>query len=932
MTPVPVCALGLAALAAVQGSTELRRPFSLHGIWEGRVEPNPALFHEGLPQGGVDTGWTRLPIPSVFEETRAFADSPGGVVFLRCPFTFDRAPDPARRYRLRAGRVVESCRVWLNGAEVGEHHGGDVPIEWDLTGLIVKGKNLLVLAVSRELQGLPPGLPPLGALLDGITIEETSAWTLDDLTCACVPGEAAGVVEVGLEVSSTANDPAPLTVHLEVFSPAGGAAVATADLSFELAPRSRSTPSAHLAVPNAAPWEPANPTLYTAKATLLHAGVPVDARLVKFGFRSVEIRGEAFVLNGKPVKLKCATDAGYETGTWLRPTGMFDSRRKVKALKDAGFNAIRVPGRLPPRALVDAANELGLLVLAEPAVRGAEVVWVPLPAPRGFVPFPLPNLREPGARAARILEEQVRRDRNDPCVVWWGIVDGALALRRLVKSLDRDAIVSRNRMLSGSNLFSNPGIDTWQPYLRVRRSVAIPSGFAEAAGLLDLGDRGEFLFVELDAPPALTDTDRLVAGLGGDAWRLEARAFAGRGERRRAAFARGRLGEFFDSPEALVHEWQVLRGEFQRRAIELTRVNVHVGGYSVDFVADAPWAAGAGLFDWFGRPTPSLVLAEIAQRKRRYLAIPERRAGDAKPVHGLVDGVRFRFGALVDGGDPIRLLQVETRRPDELSGYSNTVADERFPYLTQADVGFGGGEGVYVVHPLWIGLEDPTAEQVGVLGIAAPHQPLTTGGPPIVRPRPGWTFAGDTGDLWENEDRFLEIADALDRARDGGVVALFFALTPGSPLVELGCLPPLTLRPARECLHAVAGDPVFAATAIRGPLGDPLNELVPLYTMAGLEASARWTVSIDRDGELAGVDFGRVAVGKGSVILTTLPIAENLTVSPAARRIVSNVVALLEGEAAASAPPLNAAADAARRERLDRLRARFRERRAARGN
>jgi hypothetical protein len=134
------------------------------------------------------------------------------------------------------------------------------------------------------------------------------------------------------------------------------------------------------------------------------------------------------------------------------------------------------------------------------------------------------------------------------------------------------------------------------------------------------------------------------------------------------------------------------------------------------------------------------------------------------------------------------------------------------------------------------------------------------------------------------------------------------------------------LTDAEGLFHAIDGGPVFDKAAVRGSLGDPLNEVAPSHTMRGLSGGERWSVAIDRNGELAGVNFARVPFGKGSVVLTTLRIAESVESSGSARRVVSNVVELLK-----KGGPVKLEADAGAAARLDDLRERYRRRKQARG-
>src|SRR5262249_20577713 len=59
-----------------------------------------------------------------------------------------------------------------------------------------------------------------------------------------------------------------------------------------------------LTVPNAALWGPGEPNLYRLDAEIVRAGSVVDRYTLKTGIRTVEVKGDSLLINGKPVFLK----------------------------------------------------------------------------------------------------------------------------------------------------------------------------------------------------------------------------------------------------------------------------------------------------------------------------------------------------------------------------------------------------------------------------------------------------------------------------------------------------------------------------------------------------------------------------------------------------------------------------------------------------
>lgn len=156
-------------------------------------------------------------------------------------------------------------------------------------------------------------------------------------------------------------------------------------------------------------WSDTEPNLYTLKWTLSAEGAVEDEGEVRVGIRKIEIDPKnGFRLNGVPMKLRggCIHHDNTLLGAAAFPAA---ERRKIEKLKAAGYNAIRTAHNPPSTALLDACDELGMLVLDE-----SFDMW------------------RTGKNAMdyhlwfedwwqRDTESMVKRDRNHPCVYSWSI-------------------------------------------------------------------------------------------------------------------------------------------------------------------------------------------------------------------------------------------------------------------------------------------------------------------------------------------------------------------------------------------------------------------------------------------------------------------------------------------------------------------------------
>ena len=168
-------------------------------------------------------------------------------------------------------------------------------------------------------------------------------------------------------------------------------------------------------------WDVDAPRLYTAELALDQG----DAISIRFGIREAEFRGvDGFFLNGRRLFLHgCNRHESIPgVGNALTPAM---HRYDAQLLKEFGANFVRLSHYPQHPAFLDACDELGILVYAEIAtwksVRGGG--WL--------------------ENARRQLARMIRRDRNHPSVILWGLGNESrrrapyLALTQVVRGLDR---------------------------------------------------------------------------------------------------------------------------------------------------------------------------------------------------------------------------------------------------------------------------------------------------------------------------------------------------------------------------------------------------------------------------------------------------------------------------------------------------------------
>ena len=121
---------------------------------------------------------------------------------------------------------------------------------------------------------------------------------------------------------------------------------------------------AEIVIPDVKLWDEEHPDLYQCRVTLKKEGDVADEAAVSFGMRIVTWSGDGFFVNGNPVLLRGAC-IHHDNGV-LGACAFRDAEwRRVKILKEAGFNAIRSAHNPISKAMLDACDALGMYVMDE---------------------------------------------------------------------------------------------------------------------------------------------------------------------------------------------------------------------------------------------------------------------------------------------------------------------------------------------------------------------------------------------------------------------------------------------------------------------------------------------------------------------------------------------------------------------------------------
>lgn len=338
---------------------------------------------------------------------------------------------PQCRAVLRFDGVYNQARIWVNGHLARTHLGGFTRFECDVTAMLnADAENVLAVGVTDRSDSVSTAsnyafhciggiLRPVSVLIVPETlVEELHVSTPVDedghpsLTLDLRLGGDHQDAELGVELTDPTGSPVDLG--------AGAAGIAAAPDG-----------SVHVQFPvnDAELWSDENPALYDLRITVSGAR-PVSYRQ-RIGFRTVEVRGNTLLVNGRKTILRGVNRHDIDPALGRSSDGTLE-RRDLELFRAANINFVRTSHYPPHPALLEAADELGIYLEVENGVCWAgQFGW---PATQDDPRF-LAEYIEP-------LAEMIAVARNHASVIIWSIGNEStwgenfVRSHELVQSLD----------------------------------------------------------------------------------------------------------------------------------------------------------------------------------------------------------------------------------------------------------------------------------------------------------------------------------------------------------------------------------------------------------------------------------------------------------------------------------------------------------------
>ena len=255
---------------------------------------------------------------------------------------------PEKRHVISFLGVASCLDLYLNGAFVGYSEGAHNTAEFDLTGKLRSGENELVAVVRRWCNGTYLESQDMfrnnGIFRDVLLrIEEpTDFWDIDART-----KKRDGTYSLTMTAETFTDTDVTFTIE-------GGGIRESRTVSAR--DKSASVTFDGLAVTE---WNAEEPTLYD-----IYYETATSCVKERIGFRTVEIQGDVFLLNGRKIKFHGVNhhDTSPVNGYTMTPD---EIERDLLLCKQFNIDMIRTSHYPPDPLLLELADELGLYIVDE---------------------------------------------------------------------------------------------------------------------------------------------------------------------------------------------------------------------------------------------------------------------------------------------------------------------------------------------------------------------------------------------------------------------------------------------------------------------------------------------------------------------------------------------------------------------------------------
>ncbi len=395
-----------------------------------------------------------------------------------------------RRVFIVFGAVKSAMYLWVNGKEVGYSQGSKTPAEWDITGYLQQGENVLAVQVYRWSDGSYLECQDfwrISGIERDVYLYSAPAVRIRDFF---VKGDLDenyqnGIFSLEVELKNAEKDHRAEEHFVEYkLLDSHGKTVISGGQKVKPGWEGLARVTFEKMVENPWKWTAETPHLYTLLITLKDKnGHLKEVTSSKIGFRKVEIKNGVFLINGQRVLIKGVNRHEHDQfrGHVISEEAMI---REIELLKQFNFNAVRTSHYPNDERFYDLCDRYGLYVTDEANIES-----------HGMYYGKHSLAKDPLWMAAHIDRNirMVERDKNHPSVIVWSMGNEAgdgvnfTEVYKRIKQRDPSRPVHYERAIMGDNtdIFcpQYPGVKTLEKFASKKQpKPMIISEYSHAMG------------------------------------------------------------------------------------------------------------------------------------------------------------------------------------------------------------------------------------------------------------------------------------------------------------------------------------------------------------------------------------------------------------------------------------------------------------------
>lgn len=387
-----------------------RTHMSLNGKWEYIMDPYKTGGMGGMPiyknaqpkdktdrvEYSFDKAET-LWVPGSWNAQKTELNYYEGTIWYRKTFNKEDK-DENKRYFINIGAANYITTISFNGKVLGKHEGGFTPFSFEITHLLKKTDNFLIIGVNntRKAEYIPAEVTDwfnYGGIIRDVTLIETPTTFVGNYFLALDKRSLKKknkriIGKLKFEGKNIPENTVIEIPELHVNQPLKTNPDGLTEFSFE--------------VKNLQLWSPSNPKLYNVTISAAN-----DTISDKIGFRTIESVGKQILLNGEPVFLKGICLHDENPFRQDRANTVEDAKIMLDWAKELGCNFLRLAHYPHQENIVRLADEKGILL------------WEELPLYWG-IQWKNPDVLK---NAKQQYTELINRDYNRASSIIWSIAN-----------------------------------------------------------------------------------------------------------------------------------------------------------------------------------------------------------------------------------------------------------------------------------------------------------------------------------------------------------------------------------------------------------------------------------------------------------------------------------------------------------------------------